>query len=212
MVTLADLGFCQNIICETILCTFNADGSPNAAPMGATLKNNRQVSLTLYNSSKTLQNLQTTRSATLNLTSNIEVYYKSALKEDGLPADWFESFGSFNAPKLKDAAATAILAIEGFEHADDLRTRVTGTVQQIEASKTYPQAYCRAMPAVLEAVIHATRIKALCGVKEEQAYVAKLAGLIQNCGDVVNRSAPDSHYAELMADLQQKIEKWRAKT
>ncbi|MGD6809011.1 MAG: DUF447 domain-containing protein [Candidatus Bathyarchaeia archaeon] len=211
MVTLADLGFCQNLICETILCTFNPDGSPNAAPMGATMKNSQQITLTIYNSAQTLKNLQTNKAATLNLTGNIDIYYNSALKNDGLTADLFEKSDIANAPKLKNADATVTFAIEKFESADALRTMVTGNVKHVEAVKAYPQAYCRAMPAVLEAIIHATRIKALASIKEEQAHVAKLLNLIQNCNDVVNRSAPNSHYAELMTDLQRKIDSGRLK-
>jgi hypothetical protein len=211
MATLADLGFCQNTICETIFCTFNADGSPNAAPMGATIKDSQQVTLILYNSATTLQNIKTTKAATLNLTSNIDVYYKSALKDEPLPADWFENSSTVNAPKLKQADATVVLEIEGFEIIDGLRTRVNCRVKQVDAVKVYPQSYCRAMPAVVEAVIHATRIKVLVGIKKEEQHVAKLLNLIQNCNDVVNRSAPNSHYAELMADLQRKLDLWRAK-
>ena len=32
--------------------------------------------------------------------------------------------------------------------------KVVGEVKQVEASMAYPQVYCRAMPAVLEAIIH----------------------------------------------------------
>ncbi|XHH09172.1 MAG: DUF447 domain-containing protein [Candidatus Bathyarchaeia archaeon] len=212
MVSLADLGFRQNTICETILCTFNPDGTPNAAPMGAKLQNSQQVILTIYNSAETLKNLQTTKAATLNLTGDIDVYYRSALKVDKLPEDCFEKSCTVNAPKLKNADATIALEFDDFMPFDVLRTKVTGNVKLIEAEKMYPHVYCRALPAVLEAIIHATRIKALVGAENEQAHVAKLYSLIQNCSDVVNRSAPDSHYAELMADLQVKLDLWRAKT
>ena len=212
MVTLTDLGFCQNKISENILCTFNSNKSPNAAPMGVTMHNMQQVSLTIYNSAETLKNLQTTKAATLNLTNNIDVYYKSALKEEPLPLDWFEKSFIVNAPKLKMVDAVVAVTTEKFVPVDSQRTKVACVVKQVDAAKVYPQSYCRAMPAVLEAVIHATRVKVLVGVKEEQAHVAKLLNFIQNCNDVVNRSAPNSHYAELMTDLQVKIDSWRAKT
>jgi hypothetical protein len=212
MVTLADLGFCQNTICETILCTFNPDATPNAAPMGTSMQNSQQVTLNIFNSSDTLQNLKKTGSATLNLTGNIDVYYKSAFKDEPLPVDWFEKSEAVNAPKLKMADATVALEIKGFVTVDAKRTKVIGEVKQVEAAMAYPQAYCRAMPAVLEAIIHATRVRALSGIKQEEQHIVKLINLIQNCNDVVNRSAPDSHYAELMADLQKKIDLWRVKT
>ncbi len=212
MVTLADLGFRQNTIYETIVCTFNPDKTQNAAPMGATLQNMQQITLTVYNSASTLKNLKTTKSATLNLTRNIDIFYKTALKDEALHADLFEKSSAVNAPRLKMADASIALEICDFTAVDSLRTKVVGAVKEIDASRAYPQAYCRAHPAVVEAIIHATRIKVLAGIKEEQAHVAKLYTLIQNCNDIVNRSAPNSHYAELMADLQKKIDSWRAKT
>jgi uncharacterized protein len=212
MMTLADLGFRQNNIYETIVCTFNPNGTPNAAPMGATLQNPQQINLTVYNSASTLKNLQNTSSATINLTGDIDVFYQTALKDEPLPTSWFEKSEAVNAPKLKTADASISLQINNFVSVDSLRTKVTGEVKQIDASKALPQAYCRAAPAVIEAIIHATRIKVLSGVKEEQAHVDKLVCLIQNCNDVVNRSAPNSHYAELMRDLQQKTDSWRSKT
>lgn len=210
MVTLADLGFFKNTIYETIICTYNQDASPNAAPMGATMQNSKQITLTVYNSASTLRNLQTRKSATLNLTGDIDVFYRAALKDDYLPAELFEKSGTMDAPKLKLADATIEVAIDRIAPIDELKTQVTCNITQITASKSYPQTYCRAMPAVLEAIIHATRIKVLIGIEKEQAHVAKLINYIQNCNDIVNRSAPNSHYAELMADLQQKIDSWRA--
>jgi hypothetical protein len=212
MVTLADLGFCQGIICETIICTFNLDGRPNAAPMGVMVIDSQKVSLIVYNSAETLKNLQNTKAATLNLTSDVDFYYKSALKSDKLPICWFEKSNVINAPKLKTAIATVSVSIENFEPIDTIRTKATCNVECIEALKAYPQVYCRAKPAVLEAIIHATRVKALVNVEAEQAHVVTLYSLIQNCIDIVNRSAPNSHYAELMSDLQKKIDSWRTKT
>jgi hypothetical protein len=209
MVTLADLGFQKNNIYETIACTFNPDGTANAAPMGATEQATQKISLTIYNSASTLENLKTTKAATLNLTGDIDIFYQAALKTKPLPAGWFEKSG-VNAPKLKMADAVIEFEVIDFVPVDAFRTKVLGDAKGIDAPKVYPQAYCRAKSAVLEAIIHATRIKVLADVKDEQEKLAKLCSLIQNCSDVVKRSAPNSHYAELMADLQQKIALWRS--
>jgi hypothetical protein len=212
MATLTDLGFCQDVVFESIICTFNPNGHPNVAPMGVNVDGEQKVVLTIYNSAKTLGNLQHTRAATLNLTDNIDVYYMSALKNGELLADLFEKSSLVNAPKLKTCDATIALSVESFNSIDMLKTKVTCNVEHIEALKKYPQIYCRAKAAVLEAIIHTTRVKALVNVETEQGYVAKLYSLIQNCNDIVNRSAPNSHYAKLMIDLQEKLELWRVKT
>jgi hypothetical protein len=215
MVKLADLGFCKGVIYETILSTYNQNGSPNAAPMGVTMQNEQQVTLNIFNSSSTLKNLQANKSAVINLTSNIDAFYKSAIKEANvnaeLPQEWFESAETVNAPKLKFADATIEIAINDLTPIDSQKTKATCNVKQIKAAKTYPQTYCRAMPAAVEAIIHATRVKALINIDQEQKHVAKLLELIQNCNDVINRAAPNSRYSEIMADLMLKIDSWRQK-
>ncbi|MCL2642952.1 MAG: DUF447 family protein [Candidatus Bathyarchaeota archaeon] len=212
MVTLTDLGFSKNMIYETLVCTYNPDGvTANAAPMGAVMQNLEQISLTIYNSASTLKNLQTHKSATLNLTDNIELFFQTALKDTPLPEELFEKSPTVNAPQLKPANATIALTIQDFNPLDSQRTKITGKICQIDALKIYPQSYCRAKSAVLEAIIHATRIKTLYKNKKEQAHLTKLVALIQNCNEVVNRSAPNSPYTKLMSDLQKKIDTWSPK-
>lgn len=213
MVKLADLGFCSDVIFETIVSTFNQDRSPNAAPMGIIMLNEQQVALNIFNSSITLRNLKATKSAVINLTSDIDVFYKTALKEANpngeLPREWFDKAQTVNAPKLVSAEATIEITLDNTTLIDPQKTQAVCSIKQINASKTYPQTYCRAMPAVMEAIIHATRIKALINNPQEQECTAKLTGLIENCQDIVNRSAPNSHYSEIMTDLQKRIASWR---
>ena len=68
------------------------------------------------------------------------------------------------------------------------------------------------MFATLEAIIHATRVKAFLNDEEEQKQVSKLLELIDNCNCVVNRVAPNSAYSSVMADLMKRIDSWRSKT
>jgi hypothetical protein len=212
MVKLADLGFCEGEIYETIMTTFKPNGTPNAAPMGVTLQN-QQIALNIFNTSQTLKNLKATKSAVINITSNIDLFYKSAIKEANpngkLPQDWFTQAETVNAPKLASADATIEISLANTTPIDTQKTKATCNIKQINASKNYPQTFCRAKPAVIEAVIHATRVKALINNPQQQEYVKKLLQLIENCQDTVNRSAPNTHYTEIMADLQKRIAKWR---
>ncbi|MCL2134397.1 MAG: DUF447 family protein [Candidatus Bathyarchaeota archaeon] len=209
MVTLADLGFNKNMIYETIVCTYNPNGTPNAAPMGAITHDFQQINLTIYNSTTTLKNMQTNKFATLNITDNIDIFFQTALKDSMLPNDWFKKSYKINAPQLKLANATIAVTIQDFSPLDNQRTKVTTNIQHITATKKYAQSYCRAKTAVLEALIHTTRIKALNNIKKEQEHVTKLVNLIQTCNEIVNCSAPNSHYTKLMSNLQKKIETWR---
>ena len=67
------------------------------------------------------------------------------------------------------------------------------------------------MDATLEAIIHATRVKAFVNDEKKQKQVSKLLEMIDNCDDVVNRVAPNSSYSLVMADLMKRIDSWRSK-
>jgi hypothetical protein len=213
MAKLTDLGFLEGIICETIVSTYSPDGSPNAAPMGATMQTAKTLNLNIYNSSQTSRNLKTNKFAVINLTSDIEVFYKTAFKEtntDGkLPKDWFQKSRILNAPILQSSEASVSIIVAKIEPEGTDITRFTCQVKRIETAKTYPQAYSRARALTLEAIVHATRVKAFAKDKKQQKTVEKLLALIQGHNEVINRVAPNSTYTAVMADLMRRIDSWR---
>lgn len=215
MVNLTELGFSKGIIVETIVSTYNPDNQPNAAPMGAKMIDEQNIVINPYNSSSTLRNLKSKTCAVVNLTSDIELFHKTALKEANLPAissGLFEKAETINAPRLRMTDATIEVTVTNLTPIDAKRTSVTCKVNLIKATPAPPKAYCRAFSATLEAIIHATRVKALAGDKTEQGNVSRLIELIKNCNDVVNKVAPKSRYSEIMADLIDKVDLWRTKS
>ena len=210
MVKLTDLGFTKAEIFETILSTFNPDGTADAAPMGVTMQNSQTISLNLYNSSQTSRNLKANTCAVINLTSDIEVFYKTTFKEANpngkLPQEWFEKEEAVNAPKLRSADATVAVTIVKIEPNGAEKTKFSCNIQRIDTSKVYPQVYCRAMSATLEAILHATRVKLFINDSSKQKDVGKLVGLIENSNDIVNRTAPNSAYSAVMTDLMTRID------
>ncbi len=67
------------------------------------------------------------------------------------------------------------------------------------------------MSATLEAIIHATRVKAFINDEKKQKQVSKLLEMIENQKNVVNHVAPNSAYSAVMADLMKRIDSWRNK-
>ena len=116
---LTDLGFLKGIIAETIVSTYNMDGKPNAAPMGVTMEDEQHLIIDLFNSSTTYSNIKANRCAVVNLTGDIEVFYRTVFKEanpDGkLPIEWFEKAAVVNAPKLRLADATIDVSVYDLE-------------------------------------------------------------------------------------------------
>jgi hypothetical protein len=216
MTTLTDLGFSKGAIVETVVSTYNADGQPNAAPMGVTMESLQRLAFRIYTSALTYKNLQAKRCAVVNVTSDAEVFYRTAFKEANpngkLPLEWFEETEKVDAPRLHAADAHVEVAVADIAPLDAERAEVLCDVTLIKASTVLPRAYCRALSATIEAVIHATRVKVFIGhadsQKQEQAL--KLLETIRQCHDVVNRVAPRSRYSEIMADLTQRLDSWRA--
>jgi hypothetical protein len=217
MTKLTDLGFSKGVIVETVVSTYNGKGQPNAAPMGAVMQSAQRINLKIYTSALTYANLQAKRCAVVNITSDPEVFYRTAFKEANpngtVPQEWFEKAETVDAPKLRLADAFVEVAVADITPLDAERVEVACDVKFVQASSVLPKAYCRAMFATVEAIVHATRVKAFItqgnGQKREQAV--KLLETIRECNNVVSKVAPRSRYSEVMADLNRRISSWRAK-
>jgi hypothetical protein len=217
MTGITDLGFSEGIIVETIVSTYNADGQANAAPMGVTMENPQRVVLRIYSSSLTYKNLQEKKSCVINVTYDPEVFYRTAFKEANpngkVPQDWFEKAETVDAPRLRAADARIEVAVADIRKFDAERAEVVCNVKLVQAASVLPKAYCRALFATVEAIVHATRVEAFIAHsdKRKREKALKLLEKIRDCDDVVNRVASNSRYAEIMADLNHRIDSWRAK-
>ncbi len=214
MVELTDLGFSKDMFSETIVSTYNPDGSINAAPMGLKMQDTKHLFMSIFNTSSTCRNLKFRKQAVVNLTSNIEIFYKSAFKEaniDGkIPTQWFARADVVEAPKLSSSDGSIEVLIGSISD-DGERTEFSCKVKSLSAMKKYPQVYCRAMPLTLEAITHATRVKAFMKVPKKQKEVSELIETIRNYTHIVERVAPNSEYTSVLVDLLNRIDSWRAK-
>jgi hypothetical protein len=210
MVKLADLGFRKGVVSETIVSTYDKDGLPNAAPMGAALQDEQHLEINLYNSSTTLANIKTTRYAIVNLTDKIDVYYKTAFKEanpDGkLPKEWFAKAPLINAPKLLFADAIVEVSLVDLTMQGVEKMRAVFGVESVQAKKGFPQVYYRAFGLTLEAIVHATRVKILAGDPKEREHVENLLRKIRDCNGLIGRIAPSSSYSMVMADMIKRMD------
>ena len=213
---LVSLGFQKGVVVEAILSTYSAEGEPNAAPMGITLQDELHFTVDLFNSSQTYRNVKTNRCAVVNLTKDIEAFYRSAFKEanpkEKLPGTWFEKAKLVNAPKLSFAEATIECSVDQLElmaTKGTMKTHATFKVESITATQMFPQAHSRAMCLTMEAIIAATRVKIYLHDQKQQIRLAKLYEVINDCNQVVNRVAPNSAYSQVMDDLTHQVESWR---
>ena len=217
MTNLADLGFSEGVIVETLVSTYNADGRANAAPMGSIMTSTQHIVIRIYTSSLTYKNLQSKKCAVVNVTSDPEMFYRTAFKEanpDGeIPQELFEKGKIVDAPILRAAESNIEVAVVDITPVDTERAEVICDVRLVRTSSILPKVYCRALFATIEAIIHATRAKAFLvnSDRQKREQALKLLETIRECNDVVNRVASNSRYSEIMSDLNQRIDSWRAK-
>lgn len=217
MTKMFDLGFSKGVIVETLVSSYGLDGQPNVAPMGAIIEQSRFMALRIYTLSLTYKNLQAKKCAVVNVTSDPELFYRTAFKEVNpggrIPQELFEKAETVEAPRLRTADAHIEVTVVEITHCDSEKAKVTCEAKLVRASTVLPKAYCRASFAAIEAVIYATRIKYFLfhGGREKHEQALQLLEKISNCQDITNRVAPSSRYSEIMKDLTQRIEVWRAK-
>ena len=214
MTNLTDLGFIKGTIGETIVTTYDINGQPNAAPMGILIENNEQLKIKPYRTSVTYNNLQTNKCAVVNLTSNPQLFYLTTFKDlrhDGkFPNGMFEKAEMVNAPRLEAAHSIIEVSVARIDSFSSERAEILCNVKFVKSSKAFPQVYCRAQFATIEAIIHSTRIKLFIrGNKQQQKQAIQLTELVNICNDIVNRTAPNSIYSEIMNELTQMIKLWR---
>lgn len=212
MESLSDLGFTRNMIMETVVSTFGERNESNAAPMGAVTKDMQHLIIRPYVTSQTYRNLKAKKCAVVNLTSDPEVYYHTALKESKPPgkitSDWFVRAEVVDAPKLTIADAFIEVSVVDMKSLDTRRGEVLCNIQLIRMKNVTPRAYCRGTFACIEAIIHATRVEFYLNQgKVEEAQ--RLIGLIEHYRALVNRVAPHSSYSRLMSDLAHRVDSWR---
>lgn len=189
-----------NQIIETIVSTYNPDKTFNAAPMGIIFKKNGNFTVKPYQQTKTYENLQFWRCCTVNLTTKPELFLITAFKNsEKLPKKWFRHGKTVKAPNLKVA--------DVFIEAKVRRVKVRKNRAEFFCKPTYVKfvnspsyGYCRASFAVIESIIHTTRVK-LFLLEERNEEVEWLLKLIHHYQNLVSRVAPRSSYERVMVKL-----------
>jgi len=202
--TLSLLGFRMGCTAEVVLVTVNPDGSPNAAPMGAKRTGATVFEVKPFKTSATYRNLSRDPRSTMNVTSDPTVFLATAFKEE-IPKQ-----PAMDGLRLKacDACITCE-RIEGVELSAE-RHLYRNTVKDVAVYVSHPRVFSRGVAEAVEAVIHATRVKAfhMQGRHEDADALEEEARM---CMDVVRRvSAGGSPEAETVDALDHMLGGWRS--
>jgi len=210
--SLNQLGLAKDHVYETILSTYDMHGKSTAAPMGIVPKSSRRFIIRVFKRTLTFKNLKRSRCGVANLTNDPEIFYKTAFKQTSgsrsLEARWFEKARAVKAPRLRSADAKIEFKIDKIEDLNDLRSRMTCEVENIDLRRTLPTGYCRGAFAAIECIIHATRIQQYLseGMIE---HAEKLIGLVNYYKDLAERVSPGSKYVSIIRQICRQIDRWR---
>lgn len=212
MNALEELGFLRRCIVEAIVTTYDEAGQPNGAPMGISTEDLQTLLIRPYVDTTTYRNLTANPCAVVNLTMNPELFYRTAFKgaEPGgrLPISWFEEAEAVNAPRLKGADAFIEVSVSGVSQTEGGRALMKCNPQLVKVVNQKAQAYCRALFATLESIVHATRVEAFLSAGRLRE-AKELTDLIEHYRRLVDRVAPRSSYAQTMGMVGKRLELWR---
>lgn len=164
------------MIIESIITTVDADGGVHIAPMGVIWDEGRPV-LAPFRPSRTLDNLERSRTAVINHTDDVRVFAGCLTGRAAWPVRPADRIAGF---VLAAALSHQELTVEDVK-ADPTRPRFTGRVVH-EATHAPFRGFNRAQAAVVEAAILVSRLHLLPWdkIEREIAYleiaVSKTAG------------------------------------
>jgi hypothetical protein len=199
--TLKKLGFTENCIVEIILVTKNESNNYNAAPMGVIRKNN-MFEVSPFKSSTTYRNLHKTKHASINITNDPMLFYKTAFKNQSKDTfhinDWI----------IEDSNASIMVEKKREVMFSNIRASITLNPIKIFINKKEPTVFSRGRAEAIEAVIHATRVNAFHSKKRE-IEVEELLKKIKNSFNVITRvSDKNSAEMKVVENLKNLFEKW----
>lgn len=202
IIKLNAFGFKKNQIIETIICTNNQDESANAASMGVFLKDSSTLIIRPFVNTRTYDNLIREKRATVNLTSDPLLHYKTGLKQvsDKDMLRELRKSQFLEAPELKKAdAIIAVLVKKNLRQNKDRGTFECLPIAATHLKMAPIKAYSRAPHALLECIIHATRVEVYSKLSKRK--VKRLLSLIEHHRKIIHKVSSNSIYSETVDDL-----------
>jgi hypothetical protein len=209
MATLAMLGFKKGLIFEAIVTT-SCNAVPNAAPMGITTYDLKYITIRPFKTTQTYTNLVTNKRAIVNFTTDPKLFYKTAFKKrrmNDLPSTLFVE-ATIDVPRLRGADAYIEVSVLKVEENGLNRAKVTCKVERIEVINDNLRLYSRGLFAVMEGIIHTTRIEEFLsrGMEDEANRLVEKVKYYQS---LIERVSPLSDYTTIMDKLFTRIKKGR---
>lgn len=188
------LGLKKGQLYESIICTRNADGTPNAAPMGLIVKNTSEVVFYFYPGSHTASNVKRDPLFTVNILEDPLTFVECTL---GCPPhSSFQEDGNLFYLKSADAYFTARVTAQKTGPRKDRFGSTELTIIQARVEKTVKLAECvhplnRAIYGIIEALVNLTRME-MADQETRQIYIkrmSEISRLVNRVGGLGDKEA-----------------------
>lgn len=168
----------EGLLLECVVTTLDADGGTHLAPMGPIVDwPITRALLRPYQTSTTYANLKRMRQGILHITDDVELIARAALHLLEKPPTTIAGPGGL--PILAGACRWYAIEVQSLDDSQE-RTEIDCIVTDQGTLRDFP-GFNRAMFAVLEATITATRLKWI-DAKTVRAEIARLTTLVEKTG------------------------------
>jgi hypothetical protein len=184
------LGFRKDWIYETIISTYSG-AKAHSAPMGVSTPDHSSLVAEIYKSSETCANMLSRKVFSVNLSSDISLFYDSSYKKEALV---YGRADMIDAPILAQADVSLEVCVAGSVDLGD-RIRFTGRIAGYSSGKEPGSVRLinRGDALALEALIAASKIPDASA--EEKEFLSKE---IKRISRVVSRVSPGSQAEKLV--------------
>lgn len=193
----------RNVNYEGILSCYNLENKPHFASMGFMFNGDFDIIIRPFKNTESYKYVTTNKKAVINVVNEAKIFYLVTY-EKNLINDLVGISEKLKLPVLKNSYFYIECILKDILD-DEIRPNLILEPVHFFAKKTFVKPYTRAEFAIIESLIHSTRIRVF---KEERMYteLENLLSLIEHYSKLVNRIAPKSYYAEIMNKINRIVE------
>jgi len=194
--------FQPNIIYEGIITFEKEDGSPHMASMGFSFNDEFEMVIRPFKDTQSYKYIKMKKKAVMNVVNDVELFFKATYGEFSL--EEFQPSYKLKVPRLKSSNLYIEVQLKDIKE-DGVRANFILEPVYVYAKKVYERPFTRVEFAVIETLIHSTRVKVFLNMKLYDE-LERMISLIDHYEKLVRRIAPNTKYQEIMDKISKIVE------
>jgi hypothetical protein len=194
--------FQPNVIYEGIITFEKENGLPHMASMGFLFNNEFDMIVRPFKDTQSYKYIKEKKKAVMNIVNDVELFFKATYGE--FSPDEFQPSYKLKIPRLKVSNLYIETQLKEIKE-DDVRASFILEPVYVYAKKVYERPFTRVEFAVIETLIHSTRIRVFLNMKVYDE-VERMISLIDHYEKLVRRIAPNTKYQEIMEKISKIVE------